>query len=65
MAEAIRQSIANESFNFGPEATMQEHVTSASVSLAFPQATIASQLVRVADTRLYQAKDSGEIRVIG
>jgi len=66
LAERIRQTLQQESFHFGTEASMQEHVT-ISIGLAgFPnEATIASQLIRVADSRLYQAKESGRNRVIG
>ncbi|MFA5976055.1 MAG: GGDEF domain-containing protein [Elusimicrobiota bacterium] len=66
IAERIRQSIEGQSFQFGPEATMQEHVTISVGVSGFPQeATIASQLVRVADYRLYQAKEGGRNRVVG
>ncbi len=66
MAEGIRQTIAAEVFQFGSESSMQEHVT-VSVGLSnFPrEATIASQLLRVADYRLYQAKEGGRNRVVG
>ncbi len=66
MAEKIRQSIAVEVFQFGPDASMREHVT-VSIGLShFPkEATIASQLLRVADYRLYQAKEGGRNRVVG
>src|SRR5258708_40004335 len=66
MAENIRESIAAEVFHFGNEATMQERVT-VSIGLSnFPnEATIASQLLRVADYRLYQAKEGGRNRVVG
>jgi diguanylate cyclase (GGDEF)-like protein len=66
LAESLRQRIESEPFAFGSEATMQEHVTVSIGLSGFPhEATIASQLVRVADTRLYQAKQSGRNRVIG
>jgi len=66
MAENIRQAISNEVFNFGSDSSMQERVT-VSIGLSnFPnEATIASQLLRVADYRLYQAKEAGRNRVIG
>jgi diguanylate cyclase (GGDEF)-like protein len=65
-AEAIRQRIAAESFQFGPDAAAQEGVTVSIGISGFPhEATIASQLIRVADTRLYQAKQAGRNRVIG
>jgi diguanylate cyclase (GGDEF)-like protein len=66
MAEAIRLAIAAEVFQFGTDASMQEHVT-VSIGLSnFPhEATIASQLLRVSDYRLYQAKESGRNRVVG
>ncbi len=66
MAENIRESIAAEVFHFGAEVSMQERVT-VSVGLSnFPsEATIASQLLRVADYRLYQAKEGGRNRVVG
>lgn len=66
MAERIRQAIAAEVFQFGPEAATQERVTVSIGLSSFPQeATIASQLVRVADYRLYQAKEGGRNRVVG
>ena len=66
MAEQIREAIAAESFNFGPDASMQEHVTVSIGVSSFPEeATIASQLIRVADYRLYQAKEGGRNRVVG
>jgi diguanylate cyclase (GGDEF)-like protein len=65
-AEMLRQKIEAESFNFGSEAAAQERVTVSIGVSGFPhEATIASQLVRVADTRLYQAKQSGRNRVVG
>jgi diguanylate cyclase (GGDEF)-like protein len=66
MAENIRQTIAAEVFQFGPDSSMQESVT-VSIGLSnFPnEATIASQLLRVADYRLYQAKEAGRNRVVG
>jgi len=66
MAENIRQAIAAEVFQFGADASTQEHVT-VSIGLSnFPnEATIASQLLRVADYRLYQAKEGGRNRVVG
>ncbi len=66
IAEGIRQAIQMEVFQFGSDPATQERVT-ISIGLShFPQeATIASQLLRVADYRLYQAKESGRNRVIG
>jgi len=66
MAENIRQAIATEVFQFGTDAATREQVT-VSIGLSnFPhEATIASQLLRVSDTRLYQAKEAGRNRVIG
>jgi diguanylate cyclase (GGDEF)-like protein len=66
MAETIRQTIAAESFRFGSDAASQERVT-VSIGLSnFPhEATIASQLLRVADYRLYQAKEGGRNQVVG
>jgi diguanylate cyclase (GGDEF)-like protein len=66
MAEQLRQRIEAESFSFGSDVSMQERVTVSIGVSGFPhEATIASQLIRVADTRLYQAKQSGRNRVIG
>lgn len=66
MAERIREAIAAESFNFGSDASMQEHVTVTIGVSSFPaEATIASQLIRVADYRLYQGKEAGRNRVVG
>ncbi len=63
LAENIRARIAAEGFAF------QGSRTAASVSFGvscFPQdATTASQVVRVADERLYQAKRGGRNRVAG
>jgi diguanylate cyclase (GGDEF)-like protein len=66
IAEAIRGAIAAETFQFGSDSSTREHVT-VSIGLSnFPhEATIASQLLRVADYRLYQAKESGRNRVVG
>lgn len=66
MAENIREAIAAEVFQFGSDSSTQEHVT-VSIGLSnFPnEATIASQLLRVADYRLYQAKEGGRNRVVG
>ena len=66
MAENIRQAISNEVFQFGSDASTRERVT-VSIGLSnFPhEATIASQLLRVADYRLYQAKEAGRNRVVG
>jgi diguanylate cyclase (GGDEF)-like protein len=66
MAENIRRAIEAEEFQFGSEASMRERVT-VSIGLSnFPnEATIASQLLRVADYRLYQAKEGGRNRVVG
>jgi diguanylate cyclase (GGDEF)-like protein len=66
MAETVRQTIAAEVFQFGPDVAMRETVT-VSIGLSnFPnEATIASQLLRVADYRLYQAKEAGRNQVIG
>ena len=66
MAENIRQMIAAEVFQFGTDAAARESVT-VSIGLSnFPhEATIASQLLRVADYRLYQAKEGGRNRVVG
>jgi diguanylate cyclase (GGDEF)-like protein len=66
VAEQIRQTIEQQSFAFGSEAAAQERVTVSIGLSVFPhEATIASQLIRVADTRLYQAKQTGRNRVIG
>ncbi len=66
MAEQIRQAIEAETFNFGADPSMQERVTVSMGLSAFPnEATIPSQLIRVADYRLYQAKEGGRNRVIG
>lgn len=66
VGENIRQMIAAERFYFGAETAAQEHVTVSIGLSGFPQeATIASQLIRVADYRLYQAKEAGRNRVIG
>jgi diguanylate cyclase (GGDEF)-like protein len=65
-AERIREAIATQVFNFGADPSMQEHVTVSIGLSSFPhEATIASQLIRVADYRLYQAKEGGRNRVIG
>ena len=66
MAESIRQAISAELFQFGSDSSTQERVT-VSIGLSnFPnEATIASQLLRVADYRLYQAKEGGRNRVVG
>jgi diguanylate cyclase (GGDEF)-like protein len=65
-AEMIRQRIEAEPFNFGQEAAAQERVTVSIGVSGFPsEATIASQLIRVADTRLYQAKQNGRNQVVG
>lgn len=66
IAENVRRAIEAETFHFGSDAVMQERVTVSIGLSGFPQeATIASQLVRVADYRLYQAKEGGRNRVIG
>jgi diguanylate cyclase (GGDEF)-like protein len=66
MAETIRQRIEAESFQFGNEEATQEHVTVSIGISGFPtEATIASQLIRVADSRLYEAKQGGRNRVVG
>lgn len=66
IAESIRRTIENEVFQFGADASMVERVTvSIGLSIFPDEATISSQLVRVADMRLYQAKESGRNRVIG
>jgi diguanylate cyclase (GGDEF)-like protein len=66
VAESIRQSISSHTFNFGSEATMNERVTVSIGVSNFPnEATTSSQLVRVADYRLYQAKEGGRNQVIG
>jgi len=66
IAEQVRETIAAESFAFGAEAAAQERVTISIGVSGFPQeATIASQLIRVADYRLYQAKETGRNRVVG
>jgi diguanylate cyclase (GGDEF)-like protein len=45
---------------------MQERVTVSIGVSGFPhEATIASQLIRVADYRLYQAKEAGRNQVVG
>lgn len=66
MAESIRQTISAEVFQFGVDAAAQERVT-VSIGLShFPkEAQTPSQLLRVADYRLYQAKEGGRNRVIG
>ncbi len=66
MAETIRQTIEAQSFQFGADAYTRERVTVSIGLSSFPtEATIASQLLRTADTRLYQAKESGRNRVVG
>ena len=66
IAEQIRERIAAESFNFGSEAAAQERVTVSIGISGFPnEATIASQLNRVAATRLFRAKPAGRNRLIG
>jgi len=66
VAESIRQSIAAQQFDFGNEAAMRERVTVSIGVSSFPgEATTSSQLVRVADYRLYQAKENGRNQVIG
>jgi diguanylate cyclase (GGDEF)-like protein len=63
LAERIRQRVASEPFVF------QGKNTSATMSLgvaSFPtDATTASQVIRVADERLYRAKNGGRNQVIG
>jgi len=65
-AEQIRRAIESESFHFGSGGISQERVT-VSIGLSdFPQeATTASQLIRVADMRLYHAKQNGRNQVVG
>jgi len=66
MAEQIRQAIEAEVFQFGTEEVSRERVTVSIGISNFPEeATTASQLVRVADTRLYQAKQGGRNQVVG
>jgi diguanylate cyclase (GGDEF)-like protein len=66
MAEAVRQAIEAETFQFGHEAASRERVTVSIGVSSFPhEATIASQLIRVADYRLYQAKEAGRNQVVG
>lgn len=66
IAEGVRKAVEAQIFQLGCEAVMQEQVTLSIGVSSFPQeATIASQLVRVADYRLYQAKDGGRNRVVG
>jgi len=66
LAERIRQAIQAEIFRFGSDHLAQERVTVSIGISNFPnEATTASQLVRVADMRLYQAKQSGRNRVVG
>jgi diguanylate cyclase (GGDEF)-like protein len=63
LADRLRQRIASEPFVF------QGKNTTATMSLgvaSFPtDATTASQIVRVADERLYRAKDGGRNQVVG
>jgi diguanylate cyclase (GGDEF)-like protein len=63
LAENMRRRVAAEPFVFQGQktgATMSFGVSS------FPgDATTASQIVRIADERLYQAKNSGRDRVVG
>ena len=66
MAEGIRQAIEAESFQFGPGGVSYERVTVSIGISDFPQeATTASQLIRVADMRLYHAKQNGRNQVVG
>ena len=63
LAERLRQRVASEPFVF------QGRNTSATMSLgvaSFPtDATTASQIIRVADERLYRAKNGGRNQVVG
>lgn len=63
VAEKIRATIEKQRFNFSG------HMTSVTLSLGvatFPaDATITSQLIRIADERLYKAKESGRNQVRG
>lgn len=63
LANRIRQRVEAEPFVF------QGHATRATMSFgvsSFPQdATTASQIVRVADERLYRAKEAGRNQVVG
>lgn len=66
MAEQIRQAIMAETFQFSGGAMGQERVTVSIGISAFPEeATTASQLIRVADMRLYHAKENGRNQVVG
>lgn len=57
VAQRIRQSIADASFSLGSQIV---HLSVSIGLAAFPEeATIASQLIRIADQRLYQAKAAG------
>ena len=66
MAERIRQGIEGETFQFGAGGVTQERVTISIGISGFPhEATTASQLIRVADMRLYHAKQNGRNQVVG
>jgi diguanylate cyclase (GGDEF)-like protein len=65
-AEQIRLAIQAESFQFGAERLAQERVMVSIGISDFPhEATTASQLIRVADMRLYHAKQNGRNQVVG
>jgi|CXWL01.1.fsa_nt_gi diguanylate cyclase (GGDEF)-like protein len=63
LAERIRARVAAEPFTFQGAAT---HATMSLGVASFPtDATTASQIVRVADERLYKAKHGGRNQVVG
>lgn len=63
LANRVRQRVAGEPFVFQGRAT---NITMSLGVSSFPQdATTASQMVRVADERLYKAKHGGRNQVIG
>jgi diguanylate cyclase (GGDEF)-like protein len=63
LAEKMRARVAEEPFVFQGEPT---HATMSFGVASFPQdATQASQIVRSADERMYQAKHGGRNQVVG